>query len=183
MASDSDSSIDGSALAAMSLARLGVDRMFGVVGIPVTSLATRASAALVGAGTTVLLGGALLAAFGWGRRWANDPAAVEALAAEGTADPATTVTVPALPGALADRARSIATTDDLAGLLGLLAADLVDRILIYRAPVIVGEGRSSVGYVGLDAIADAHGRWAPADGASLGIDRLEVYERIRGSKD
>ena len=40
-----------------------------------------------------------------------------------------------------------------------LAADLVDRILIYRAPIIVGEGKSSFGYVGLDAIADAHGRW------------------------
>ena len=40
-----------------------------------------------------------------------------------------------------------------------LAADLVDRILIYRAPILVGEGKSSFGYIGLDAIADAHGRW------------------------
>ena len=60
-----------------------------------------------------------------------------------------------------------------------LSADLVDRILIYRAPILVGEGRSSVGYIGLDAIADAHGRWEASDGASLGIDRLEVYERVR----
>jgi diaminohydroxyphosphoribosylaminopyrimidine deaminase/5-amino-6-(5-phosphoribosylamino)uracil reductase len=60
-----------------------------------------------------------------------------------------------------------------------LAADLVDRIVIYRAPILVGEGKSSVGYIGLDAIADAHGRWRVADGASLGIDRLEVYERVR----
>jgi len=60
-----------------------------------------------------------------------------------------------------------------------LAADLVDRIIIYRAPIIVGEGRSSVGYIGLDAIADAHGRWRAADGSNLGIDRLEVYERVR----
>ena len=58
-----------------------------------------------------------------------------------------------------------------------LAADLVDRILIYRAPIIVGEGKSSFGYVGLDAIADAHGQWRALDGRSLGIDRLEVYER------
>lgn len=36
--------IDGNVLAAKSLARFGVDRMFGVVGIPVTSLATRAVA-------------------------------------------------------------------------------------------------------------------------------------------
>ena len=60
-----------------------------------------------------------------------------------------------------------------------LAADLVDRILIYRAPIIVGEGKSSFGYVGLDAIADAHGRWAPSEAQRLGIDRLEVYERVR----
>jgi diaminohydroxyphosphoribosylaminopyrimidine deaminase/5-amino-6-(5-phosphoribosylamino)uracil reductase len=63
-----------------------------------------------------------------------------------------------------------------------LAADLVDRILIYRAPIIVGEGKSSFGYVGLDAIADAHGRWEPRDGRALGIDRLEVYERVAGEE-
>ena len=62
-----------------------------------------------------------------------------------------------------------------------LAADLVDRILIYRAPILVGAGKSSVGYIGLDAIADAHGRWRSEDGRSLGIDRLEVYERVRGA--
>ena len=60
-----------------------------------------------------------------------------------------------------------------------LAEDLVDRILIYRAPIIVGEGKSSFGYVGLDAIADAHGRWRIADERRLGPDRLEVYERAR----
>jgi diaminohydroxyphosphoribosylaminopyrimidine deaminase/5-amino-6-(5-phosphoribosylamino)uracil reductase len=60
-----------------------------------------------------------------------------------------------------------------------LAEDLVDRILIYRAPIIVGEGKSSFGYVGLDAIADAHGRWNLVDEQRLGVDRLEVYERVR----
>jgi len=60
-----------------------------------------------------------------------------------------------------------------------LTEDLVDRILIYRAPIIVGEGKSSFGYVGLDAIADAHGRWAMVDERRLGVDRLEVYERVR----
>ena len=58
-----------------------------------------------------------------------------------------------------------------------LAADLIDRILIYRAPILVGAGKSSFGYIGLDAIADSHGRWRASDGANLGIDRLEVYER------
>jgi diaminohydroxyphosphoribosylaminopyrimidine deaminase/5-amino-6-(5-phosphoribosylamino)uracil reductase len=56
---------------------------------------------------------------------------------------------------------------------------LVDRILIYRAPIIVGEGKSSFGYVGLDAIGDAHGRWRFVDDHHLGVDRLEVYERVR----
>jgi diaminohydroxyphosphoribosylaminopyrimidine deaminase / 5-amino-6-(5-phosphoribosylamino)uracil reductase len=60
-----------------------------------------------------------------------------------------------------------------------LSEDLVDRILIYRAPIIVGEGKSSFGYVGLDAIADAHGRWRLVDEQRLGVDRLEVYERVR----
>ena len=63
-----------------------------------------------------------------------------------------------------------------------LAEDLVDRILLYRAPIIIGEGRQSVGYIGLDAIGDAHGRWEPRDGRQLGIDRLEVYERVRSPK-
>jgi len=60
-----------------------------------------------------------------------------------------------------------------------LTEDLVDRILIYRAPIIVGEGKSSFGYVGLDAIADAHDRWRFVDDEQLGVDRLEVYERVR----
>ena len=60
-----------------------------------------------------------------------------------------------------------------------LSADLVDRILIYRAPIIVGEGKASVGYVGLDAINDAHGRWTLVEERRLGVDRLEVYERVR----
>ena len=60
-----------------------------------------------------------------------------------------------------------------------LSEDLVDRILIYRAPIIVGEGRSSFGYVGLDAIADAHGRWRWDGEHRIGVDRLEVYERVR----
>ena len=60
-----------------------------------------------------------------------------------------------------------------------LAADLVDRMLIYRAPVLIGEGKSSVGYIGLEAIADSHGRWRLTESHPLGIDRLEVYERLR----
>jgi diaminohydroxyphosphoribosylaminopyrimidine deaminase/5-amino-6-(5-phosphoribosylamino)uracil reductase len=60
-----------------------------------------------------------------------------------------------------------------------LAADLVDRLLVYRAPILIGEGKSSIGYIGLAALADAHRRWHLADERRLGIDRLEVYERVR----
>ena len=60
-----------------------------------------------------------------------------------------------------------------------LAADLVDRLLLYRAPIFIGEGRSALGYIGLTALADAHGRWTFRESRMLGIDRLEVYERLR----
>lgn len=57
-----------------------------------------------------------------------------------------------------------------------LAADLVDRLLLYRAPVIVGGGRT-LPDIGLADLADAHGRWRLVDSAALGADRVEVYER------
>jgi len=60
-----------------------------------------------------------------------------------------------------------------------LGADLVDRLLIYRAPILVGEGKSSIGYIGLTNLAEAHRRWTMVDSRLLGIDRLEVYERER----
>ena len=60
-----------------------------------------------------------------------------------------------------------------------LTADLVDRMLVYRAPILIGDGKSSVGYVGLEGIADAHNRWQLSETRLLGIDRLEVYERLR----
>jgi len=60
-----------------------------------------------------------------------------------------------------------------------LTADLVDRMLVYRAPILIGDGKSSVGYVGLEGIADAHHRWQLSETRLLGIDRLEVYERLR----
>ena len=62
-----------------------------------------------------------------------------------------------------------------------LASDLVDRMLIYRAPIIIGEGKQALGYIGLTALADAHGRWVLKETRMLGIDRLEVYERVRAN--
>jgi diaminohydroxyphosphoribosylaminopyrimidine deaminase/5-amino-6-(5-phosphoribosylamino)uracil reductase len=60
-----------------------------------------------------------------------------------------------------------------------LAADLVDRLIVYRAPILIGEGKAAVGDIGLGSLAEAHGRWRPVESRSLGIDRREVYERCR----
>ncbi|QEH82002.1 bifunctional diaminohydroxyphosphoribosylaminopyrimidine deaminase/5-amino-6-(5-phosphoribosylamino)uracil reductase RibD [Sphingomonas sp. C8-2] len=59
-----------------------------------------------------------------------------------------------------------------------LAADLVDRLLLYTAPIVVGAGRSAIGDIGLADLAAAHDRWRLADTRTLGIDRLSIYERI-----
>ena len=58
-----------------------------------------------------------------------------------------------------------------------LRDDLVDRLLLYRAPILIGGGRASIGDIGLADLADAHGRWRLHDTRMLGSDRVEVYER------
>jgi len=60
-----------------------------------------------------------------------------------------------------------------------LAADRVDRLLLYRAPILIGDGRAALGDIGLTDLADAHSRWRLADSRLLGSDRLDVYERTR----
>lgn len=60
-----------------------------------------------------------------------------------------------------------------------LASDLIDRITIYRAPIIIGNGLRSIDDIGLGALADAHDRWQMTDRRQLGSDQLEVYERAR----
>lgn len=64
-----------------------------------------------------------------------------------------------------------------------LRADLVDRLLIYRAPIVIGAGRPGVADIGLSSLADAHGRWRKTDSRALGNDTLEVYERTRCSPE
>lgn len=58
-----------------------------------------------------------------------------------------------------------------------LGADLVDRLLIYRAPILIGGGRPGLGNIGLSDLADAHGRWRLTDRRDFKPDMLEVYER------
>ncbi|APG63509.1 riboflavin biosynthesis protein RibD [Sphingorhabdus lutea] len=59
-----------------------------------------------------------------------------------------------------------------------LQNDLVDRIMIYRAPIIMGSRQLSIGDMGLSDLADAHGRWRMAGQYMLGNDRLEIYDRM-----
>jgi diaminohydroxyphosphoribosylaminopyrimidine deaminase / 5-amino-6-(5-phosphoribosylamino)uracil reductase len=60
-----------------------------------------------------------------------------------------------------------------------LEADLVDRLLIYTAPILMGGGKSALHDIGLTALADAHSRWCTVDSRRLGADRLDIYERVR----
>lgn len=63
-----------------------------------------------------------------------------------------------------------------------LAADLVDRLLLYRAPIVIGGGAPAVGDIGLTDLAAAHGRWRRTDARDLGSDRLEAYVRLREAR-
>lgn len=60
-----------------------------------------------------------------------------------------------------------------------LAADMVDRLLIYRAPIVMGAGVPCIGDIGLASLAQAHGRWRHTDRRALGSDEADVYERLR----
>ena len=57
-----------------------------------------------------------------------------------------------------------------------LRAGLVDRLLIYRAPILIGDGRPALGDIGLTDLAEAHGRWRMVDRRVLGRDTLEIFE-------
>ena len=59
----------------------------------------------------------------------------------------------------------------------LLAADRIDRLMIYRAPVVLG-GMRGIADLGLSDLAATHGRWRRSEVRPLGVDLLEVYERV-----
>lgn len=60
-----------------------------------------------------------------------------------------------------------------------LAADRVDRLMVYRAPIVIGAGLAAVGDLGLERLAAAHGLWGHAGQVGLGSDTLDIYERLR----
>ena len=60
-----------------------------------------------------------------------------------------------------------------------LAADLVDELHLYRAPILIGDGKRSLGAIGLTSLSDAHGRWQMTETRQLGSDSFSAYWRTR----
>lgn len=63
-----------------------------------------------------------------------------------------------------------------------LKDNLVDRLLLYRAPILIGAGKTCLGDIGLGSLDEAHGQWLLVDSRQLGKDRLEVYGRTTSSE-
>lgn len=60
-----------------------------------------------------------------------------------------------------------------------VAADLVDELHLYRAPIVIGDGLKALGPLSLAQLSDAHGRWSLATRRQLGSDTFEAYLRTR----
>jgi diaminohydroxyphosphoribosylaminopyrimidine deaminase/5-amino-6-(5-phosphoribosylamino)uracil reductase len=97
-------------------------------------------------------------------------------------------------GSAPDGVTAIAAPQDIATLDGVLylyveggaetaaaflAADLVDELHLYRAPILIGDGRPGIGALGLTQLADAHGRWQLREHRQLGSDTFTAYLRCR----
>ncbi|HEU0067259.1 MAG TPA: RibD family protein, partial [Sphingomonas sp.] len=100
-----------------------------------------------------------------GLRWRDG------VVADRIADPAAIAMLPADHVLVEGGARTAAA---------FLTRDLVDRLLLYRAPILIGGGgKAALGDIGLAGLAAAHRRWVRTDMRQLGSDVLEVYERTR----
>jgi len=62
-----------------------------------------------------------------------------------------------------------------------LAADLVDTLHLYTAPIVIGDGKRALGPLGLANLAEAHGRWSLQEHRQLGSDSFAAYLRTRTS--
>jgi diaminohydroxyphosphoribosylaminopyrimidine deaminase/5-amino-6-(5-phosphoribosylamino)uracil reductase len=97
-------------------------------------------------------------------------------------------------GAAPEGATAIAAPEHIAALGGVLtcyveggaqaaaaflAADWVDELHLYRAPILIGDGRRSLGNIGLTSLADAHARWQQTERRQLGSDTFTAYLRVR----
>ncbi len=59
-----------------------------------------------------------------------------------------------------------------------LQAGLVDRLLLYRAPILIGGGKGCLGEIGLADLASAHGQWQLRSSRMFGMDRMEEYTKV-----
>lgn len=60
-----------------------------------------------------------------------------------------------------------------------LAADLVDALHLYTAPILIGDGKRALGELGLAELSQAHGRWQLSERRLLGSDSFAAYWRTR----
>lgn len=60
-----------------------------------------------------------------------------------------------------------------------LAADLVDELHLYTAPILIGDGMRALGPLGLAGLGEAHGRWQLRQHRQLGSDAFAAYLRTR----
>lgn len=101
----------------------------------------------------------------------------------GLTDRSPAIAVMGRSGIASPAALAAVTTADLVLVEGgagvaasLIAADLVDRLLLYRAPILIG-GKGL--RLDLPDLASAHGRWHAGPVIDLAPDRLEIYTRVR----
>lgn len=60
-----------------------------------------------------------------------------------------------------------------------LAADLVDELHLYTAPILIGDGKRAIGPLGLASLRQAHDRWQLRERRQLGSDSFAAYWRTR----
>ncbi|MFM9853159.1 MAG: bifunctional diaminohydroxyphosphoribosylaminopyrimidine deaminase/5-amino-6-(5-phosphoribosylamino)uracil reductase RibD [Sphingomonadaceae bacterium] len=63
-----------------------------------------------------------------------------------------------------------------------LREGVVDRLLLYRAPILIGGGKPCLADIGLTGLDAAHGAWQLVDTRMLGNNRLEIYEGAQCSQ-
>ncbi len=89
----------------------------------------------------------------------------------------TALASPADVGGLAD-VQHLLVEGGAAAAAAFLSAGLVDQLMLYRAPILIGGGRPALADCGLASLDAAQDQWQLADARQLGKDRLEVYERV-----
>ncbi len=86
----------------------------------------------------------------------------------------------AAPSAIANRPEQhLLVEGGAATAAAFLSADLVDRLLLYRAPILLGGGLPAFGDLGLAALGEAHARWHLTNRRNFAPDTLEIFERAR----